>query len=53
MKEELCMGRGKGFNVKRQDHEHEKPLVAKRFAEEGEDKPSTMTGTRKGGAIKE
>lgn len=47
------MGRGKGFKVKRQNHEHEKPLEAKRFAEVGEDKPKKMTGYRKGGAIKE
>ncbi|KGX92279.1 hypothetical protein N781_17635 [Pontibacillus halophilus JSM 076056 = DSM 19796] len=46
------MGRGKGYEVKRQDHEHEKPLTAKRFAEIGEQKPSNMH-SKKGGAIKE
>ncbi len=46
------MGRGKGYKVQRQNHEHEKPLTAKRFAEEGEQKPKNMHAS-KGGAIKE
>lgn len=46
------MGRGKGFKEKTQNHEHEKPLSAKRFAEVGEEKPANNHGS-KGGAIKE
>lgn len=46
------MGRGKGYKVKRQNHEQEKPLTAKRFAEVGEEKPANSHGS-KGGAIKE
>lgn len=46
------MGRGKGYKEKKQHHEPEKPLTAKRFAEEGEEKPKNMHGS-KGGAIKE
>lgn len=48
----MVMGRGKGYKVKRQNHENEKPLTAKRFAEVGEERPSEMH-TKKGGAIKE
>ncbi|MFC0523197.1 hypothetical protein ACFFGV_06255 [Pontibacillus salicampi] len=46
------MGRGKGFKEKKQNHEQEKPLEAKRFAEVGEPKPANMH-SNKGGAIKE
>ncbi|WP_161783090.1 hypothetical protein [Pontibacillus yanchengensis] len=46
------MGRGKGYKEKKQNHEHEKPLSAKQFAEVGEEKPKNMHNN-KGGAIKE
>lgn len=46
------MGRGKGYKEKQQNHEHEKPLSAKQFAEVGEPKPKDMHASR-GGAVKE
>ncbi|KGX88021.1 hypothetical protein [Pontibacillus litoralis] len=46
------MARGKAFQSKRKNHENEKPLEAKRFAEVGEDKADSMH-TKRGGAIKE
>ncbi|MBM7552506.1 hypothetical protein [Thalassobacillus pellis] len=39
------MGRGKGYRVKRQDHEHEKPKTAKRFSEAGEQTKTYPEGT--------
>ncbi|GGC87598.1 hypothetical protein GCM10007216_17910 [Thalassobacillus devorans] len=39
------MGRGKEFKAKRQNHEHEKPKTAKRFAESGDQVRKIPEGT--------